>query len=82
MTFVRSTFDLTDDGVADVLLVSTTPGATTQTEDVRVYTWDDGTPRRVFDVAVGVWVRSGGVGAARCDLAGRDRDGVPSAGAL
>ena len=52
MTFVRSTFDLTDDGVADVLLVSTTPGATTQTEDVRVYTWDDGTPRRVFDVAV------------------------------
>ena len=52
MTFVRSTSDLTDDGVADVLLVSTTPGATTQTEDVRVYTWDDGTPRRVFDVAV------------------------------
>ena len=52
MTFVRSMSDLTDDGVADVLLVSTTPGATTQTEDVRVYTWDDGTPRRVFDVAV------------------------------
>ena len=52
MTFVRSTADLTDDGVADVLLVSTTPGATTQTEDVRVYTWDDGTPRRAFDVAV------------------------------
>ena len=28
MTFVRSMSDLTDDGVADVLLVSTTPGAT------------------------------------------------------
>ncbi len=52
MTLVRSTADLTADGVADVLLVSTTPGATTQTEDVRVYTWDDGTPRRAFDVAV------------------------------
>ena len=52
MTFVRSTADLTDDGVADALLVSTTPGVSTQTEDVRVYTWDDSTPRRVFDVAV------------------------------
>ena len=52
ITAVHSMADLTDDGVADVLLVRTTPGATTQTEDVRVYTWDDGTPRRAFDVAV------------------------------
>ena len=52
MTVVQSTADLTDDGVADVLLVSTTPGSSTQTEDVRVYTWDGEKPRRVFDVAV------------------------------
>ncbi len=52
MTAVHSTADLTDDGAADVLLVSTTPGVSTQTEAVRVYTWDDETPRRVFDVAV------------------------------
>ncbi len=49
---VHSTADLTSDGVADVLLVSTTRGASTQTEAVRVYAWKDGTPRRVFDVPV------------------------------
>ena len=52
MTFVRSTADLTDDGLADVLLVSTTPGASTQTEQVQVYVWDAETPRRVFDLPV------------------------------
>ena len=60
MTAVHSTADLTDDGAADVLLVSTTPGVSTQTEAVRVYTWDDETPRRVFDVAVVFGARPAG----------------------
>ena len=49
---VHSTVDLTGDGVADVLLVSTTPGASTQTETVRVFAWSGEAPRRVFDVPV------------------------------
>ncbi len=52
MAVVHSTADLTDDGVADVVLVTTTPGASTQTETVRVYRWNGEAPRRVFDVPV------------------------------
>ena len=52
MTVVRSTADLTEDGVADALLVSTTLEPRAQTETVRVYTWENETPRRVFDVPV------------------------------
>lgn len=52
MTVIHSTADLTGDGVADVLLVSTIRSESTQTEHLRVYTWDNETPRRVFDVPV------------------------------
>lgn len=52
MAVVHSMADLTDDGVADVVLVTTMPGASTQTERVRVYRWNGEAPRRVFDVPV------------------------------
>ena len=52
MAVVHSMADLTDDGVADAVLVTTTPGASTQTERVRVYRWNGEAPRRVFDVPV------------------------------
>ena len=52
MAVVHSTADLTDDGVADLVLVTTTPGASTQTERVRVYRWNGEAPRRIFDVPV------------------------------
>ena len=52
ISVVHSTVDLTGDGVADVLLVTTTPGASTQTETVRVFAWNGEAPRRVFDVPV------------------------------
>ena len=52
MSMVHSTADLTDDGIADVVLVTTTPGASTQTERVRVYRWNGETARRVFDFPV------------------------------
>ena len=52
MAVVHSTADLTDDGIADLVLVTTTPGASTQTETVRVYRWNGDTPRRIFDVPV------------------------------
>ena len=52
MAVVHSTADLTDDGVADLVLVTTTAGASTQTERVRVYRWTGEAPRRVFDVPV------------------------------
>lgn len=67
ISLVHSTADLTNDGVADAVLVSTIPGASMQTEAVRVYAWNDGTPRRVFDVAVVL-----GAGPAGWSL----RDGV------
>ena len=49
---VHSTADLTGDEIADVVLVTTTPGAGTQTETVQVFAWDGEAPRRVFDVPV------------------------------
>ena len=52
MAVVHSMADLTDDGVADAVLVTTTPGTSTQTERVRVYRWNGEAPRRVFDVPV------------------------------
>ena len=52
MAVVHSTADLTDDGIADLVLVTTTPGVSTQTETVRVYRWNGETPRRIFDVPV------------------------------
>ena len=52
MAAVHSTADLTEDGIAEVVLVTTTPGASTQTEWVRVYRWNGEAPRRVFDVPV------------------------------
>ena len=70
MSMVHSTRDLTGDGVADVMLVSTAPGASTQTETVRVYAWKDGTPRRVFAVPVVL-----GMGPAGWEL----RDGTSPA---
>ncbi len=70
MSLVHSTADLTDDGVADVVLVSTTPDASTQTETVRVYAWNGEEPRRVFDLPVVL-----GGGPAGWEL----RDGVSSA---
>ena len=36
------------------MLVTTTPGTSTLTEAVRVFTWNDG-PRRVFDIPVVSW---------------------------
>lgn len=54
MASVRSTSDLTGDGIADVLIVTTTPGAGTLTEDVRVYSWETAA-HRVFDVPVISW---------------------------
>ena len=70
MSMVHSTADLTDDGIADVVLVTTTPGASTQTERVRVYRWNGETARRVFDLPVVL-----GAGPAGWEL----RDGVSSA---
>jgi hypothetical protein len=67
MALVHSIADLTDDGAADVVLVTTTPGAGTQTEAVRVYVWNGETARRVFDVPVVL-----GAGPARWNL----RDGA------
>jgi hypothetical protein len=55
MTIVHSSNDLTNDGISDVMLVTTTPGISAFTEVVRVFRWDDG-PRRVFDVPVVSWV--------------------------
>ena len=55
MTVVHSISDLTNEGIADVMLVTTTPGISAFTEAVRVFRWDDG-PRRVFDVPVVSWV--------------------------
>ncbi len=52
MSMVHSTADLTNDGIADVVLVSTMPGASTQTERVRVFLWNGDSPRRVFDLPV------------------------------
>ena len=52
MAVVHSTADLTGDGIADVVLVTTTPGASTQTETVQVFAWNGEAPRRVFDVPV------------------------------
>ena len=52
MAVVHSTADLTGDGVADVVLVTTTLGASTQTETVQVFAWNGKAPRRVFDVPV------------------------------
>ena len=52
MAVVHSTADLTGDGVADVVLVTTTLGASTQTETVQVFAWNGEAPRRVFDVPV------------------------------
>ena len=52
MSWVRSTADLTDDGIADVVLVLTSLAGSTQTERVRVYRWNGETPRRIFDVPV------------------------------
>ena len=63
MAVVHSTVDLTADGIAEVVLVTTTPGASTQTETVRVYAWNGETPRRVFDVPVVL-----GVGPASWEL--------------
>ena len=70
MSVVHSTADLTDDGVADVVLISMAPGASTQTETVRVYAWNGDSPRRVFDVPVvlgvgpaGWTIRDGGSAA-------------------
>ncbi len=54
MTVVHSITDLTNEGIADVTLVTTTPGTSTLTEAVRVFTWNDG-PRRVFDIPVVSW---------------------------
>jgi len=54
MTVVHSITDLTNEGIADVMLVTTTPGTSTLTEAVRVFTWNDG-PRRVFDLPVVSW---------------------------
>lgn len=70
MSVVHSTADLTGDGVADVVLVTTTPGASTQTETVRVYAWNGEAPRRVFDVPVVM-----GAGPAGWEV----RDGASSA---
>ena len=70
MSLVHSTADLTGDGVADVVLVSTSQGASTQTETVRVYAWNGGAPRRVFDVPVVL-----GAGPAGWEV----RDGASSA---
>ena len=52
MSVVHSTADLTGDEIADVVLVTTTPGASTQTETVQVFAWSGEAPRRVFDVPV------------------------------
>lgn len=52
MAVVHSTADLTGDGVADVVLVTTIQGASTQTETVQVFAWNGEAPRRVFDVPV------------------------------
>lgn len=52
MAVVHSTADLTGDEIADVVLVTTTPGASTQTETVQVFAWNGEAPRRVFDVPV------------------------------
>ncbi|MDE2896775.1 MAG: VCBS repeat-containing protein [Chloroflexota bacterium] len=52
MSVVHSTADVTGDGVADVVLVSTAPGRSTQTETVRVFAWNGEAPRRVFDMPV------------------------------
>lgn len=52
MALVHSTADLTGDEIADVVLVTTTPGASTQTETVQVFAWNGEAPRRVFDVPV------------------------------
>ena len=52
MAVVHSTADLTGDGVEDVVLVTTSPGASTQTETVQVFAWSGEAPRRVFDVPV------------------------------
>ena len=54
MASIRSTADLTSDGIADVLIVTTTPGPGTLTEDVRVYSWETAA-HRVFDVPVISW---------------------------
>ena len=70
ISWVHTTTDLTDDGVADLVLVSMTPGASTQTEIVRVYAWTGETPRRVFDIPV-----VHGVGPAAWEL----RDSVSPA---
>ena len=55
MTVVHSITDVTDEGIADVMLVTTTPGTSTLTEAVRVFTWNDDGPRRVFDIPVVSW---------------------------
>lgn len=55
MTVVHSITDLTNEGIADVMLVTTTPGTSTLTEAVRVFTWNDDGPRRVFDIPVVSW---------------------------
>lgn len=52
MAVVHSTADLTGDEIADVVLVTTSPGASTQTETVQVFAWSGEAPRRVFDVPV------------------------------
>ena len=53
--FLGRVEDLTGDGVPDVLITTTIPGASALTTLLQVYVWGDGGPARVFEWPVTLW---------------------------